>query len=260
MTLEDLSLQIIFLIVGIIASIIITKMYRDYKEIEYYKENVGLIPETTVVSSNLVLLNDGNPIRNVSLLRVIIWNSGNKTLTDSDIRSENRLKITSVGNIEILSCVVDEITKLDNNMNVNLIKRKKEYSLNFAYLSPKDGCVISIIHTGSSVSDIEFSGIVESSGPVKLRGNESIWKKVVRESIAGIGLGITTMGIFLVSLPSIIEFSFKNILNTMNGQVVILVLIFLLFIVVVMFSLAFIYRRSYDYFTQPPKFFKKIQR
>jgi hypothetical protein len=101
----------------------------------------------------------GNPIENMTVTNVALWNSGREPIRKEDILSTEPLRILTKEGFRILDAEVVQVNNDTNNLRCQLIE-DNEVIIDFDYLEKGDGTVIQVFHTGNKNDDLQFKGKV----------------------------------------------------------------------------------------------------
>jgi hypothetical protein len=114
-------------------------------------------------------------VKYLTLTDYYIWNSGNETIHDIDLITDNPLCLTNLGRGIILDIQKSISTNPANGSNAVISNNQRDILINFKYLDPNDALIISILHGGEYSSSIEVKGNIRG---IKTIGqfNISIWK------------------------------------------------------------------------------------
>lgn len=110
--------------------------YKNYLEVSYKNKKVD----------------------NLTISKIVIWNSGNTTILKEDIPKSNNFSILLNENSKIFDFSV--IYNDDIDRALNLKKKNKKILIDFNYLEPKTGFILKLIHSGENSNSIVISGKV----------------------------------------------------------------------------------------------------
>jgi hypothetical protein len=155
-------LNILSLIFGALGVILAIFFYFKGKK---RKTPVYEISDFNIISDNIEKkISDINitykhkTIKTLTVSKVVIWNSGNQTIKNSDIPKTNRFRIKSYFDCEIYD--FDVISKDDEDCALELVKIKNGIEICFNYLEPGSGFIIKVIHSGIDASNLYVAGKV----------------------------------------------------------------------------------------------------
>ena len=173
--------SIIIAIVGILLTIffgiVALRATRKYKEFSYFRRTHQVIKTNFTAISKLQLLYDGKDIKDFSITKYAIWNSGNEKLEGKDIIEEEPLMISTNDNdVEILNAEIIDGSETKKANKFEIYERSnKHLKLRFKYAGRKDGIVIQILHTGTA----SFNVVGEIEDGKKLK-NRNITQKTLK--------------------------------------------------------------------------------
>ena len=138
----------IIAVVSFIYAIVCQQKNKEKKELSYARNSNSLILKKKSQFEKLSVSYDGQLIEDLCVSKYVIWNSGNKTLNDSDIVTTKEITIKTINNNTILD---SEVVSCSENTNNFVIEHVNNHAIkiNFDYVDPKDGVVVQIIHTGT---------------------------------------------------------------------------------------------------------------
>ena len=194
------------------------------------------------------ITHNGNPIDTLTVTKYAIWNSGNKMIEASDIVPSEPLRIHTNDEAKILSAKVTDVV---NPSNMLTITENPEFDnavvISFDYLSPNEGAVIQILHTGSTSHSLSFDYQIKGGKPLKKRtgiGNNKLFSKMNSfYSANSEAIYATTMLLFVMYFSVLLLFS-----DSCPLELKILLSILMIIYVIVWFPYIF-----YKYSMQVPK-------
>jgi len=99
-------------------------------------------------------------VKNLTVSKIVIWNSGDITINKTDIVAKDNLRIAASSNVSILDSSIIQSNEDSNNFSIRTVSAN-ELEINFDYIDSSQGCVIQIIHDGSRTTDIELKGKIK---------------------------------------------------------------------------------------------------
>lgn len=145
---------------------------KEKKEISYRVNTYEIVRAGENMIPQFQMSYGEHPIRNLTVSRFVIWNSGNKLLNHSDIVEEKPLSITSSDKeAEILDASIIKRSEESNKFVINK-KENRCVELEFDYMDKKDGVIVQILHTGS-INDFDLD--------CKIKGGKDI-RKIAKKS------------------------------------------------------------------------------
>lgn len=152
-------------IASFIYAIVCQHKNKEKKEFSYRQQSNSLIVKKKSKYEKLSISYDGQQIEDLTVSRIIVWNSGNKTLNKEDIVPSKELTVSTSEDQIILDT---ELIARTEDTNRFLIRRIDEHTVKiyFDYADKKDGIVLQIIHTGTK-EDIKLDCKIKGGNPIK---------------------------------------------------------------------------------------------
>ena len=129
----------------------------------------------------LRLLFDGKEIKDLTITKFVIWNSGNDVIRKDDIASERPLRIIRTGRAEILDAEIIAETELSNKFKLKSIS-SDTIVIDFEYVDKKEGIITQVVHTGNKTDidvDCKIKGGDLISYPKKMTKKRSIIENAI---------------------------------------------------------------------------------
>lgn len=146
---------------------------KEKKEISYLINTHEIVRAGENVIPKFQVLYCGQPIKNLTVSRFAIWNSGNKLLNSTDIVDTKPLSIMSdVDGAEILDVSIIKCSEETNKFTVDK-KSAHCVDLKFDYMNRRDGIIVQILHTGA-VENIFLTGLIKGGKKLKNTGRNTI--------------------------------------------------------------------------------------
>lgn len=101
----------------------------------------------------------------VAVTWIAVWNNGKIAIAKSDLSSHNPLRIISTRNARILSAEVVGRSDPGNHPLVAVDRDGKTAQISFEYLNYRHGCMVSVIHTGTTTRFLSIAGDVINGTP-----------------------------------------------------------------------------------------------
>lgn len=194
-------------ILSCIYGIFISIKSREKKQISYLINTYKIINAGENVIPKIEILYDGKYIRDLTVSRLVIWNSGNKLLNGDDIVDTKPLSVVAESDkVDILDVSIVKYNEEANKFRVDM-RDSHHAEIKFDYVDKRDGIVIQILHTGS-YDDIFIRGKIK--GGKKLRNiekhNDIIKNDKVRKYIYVIDICIATITIISLTVLLILDY------------------------------------------------------
>lgn len=171
--------NLLYFVLGIIASIAVWWFTRDYKEISVWQSQTPVVVfDSTNTSPKLTLLDDqSQPItRTVYIDSLRIWNSGTEAITQADIREPIRISISPV------SRVVDAVVVGANPqvasfhlVPLTMTNTSSAYvQLDWDYFDPDFGVTAQIIYESDERATVKVLGHIYGIAPNEFRNRDEL--------------------------------------------------------------------------------------
>jgi hypothetical protein len=145
------------------------------KNITYLCTGKNLISDISMLNSKFTANFDSKLVKHLTLTDCYIWNSGNETIDDIDLITENPLRLTNLGRGIMLDIQKSVSTNPANGSSVVISNDQRDILINFKYLDPKDALIISVLHGGEYPSSIEIVGSIRGIRKIG-QFSLSMWK------------------------------------------------------------------------------------
>ena len=214
----------ILAIAGFAYAIICQHINTEKKEISYYHDWYSLIRKKKTAFEKLSIEYDGKPISDLTVSHFTIWNSGNRTLSGSDIVETKELTIFAENESMILDAGIVTSTEETNKFSLKTVNASN-VKIEFDYAEKKDGIVLQVIHTGSSDS-IKIGCKIKGGKPLRMHINDRVpdiimktMKKPSRMRFATV-LAVTIIACMILSAIVFTVAIFNTELQTILCQIV----------------------------------------
>lgn len=160
------------LIVGLIGVILAIYFFVKSKKIKkknYQLNSFNLIHESVSDLPDLEVKYKGNEVNNLTITKIVIWNSGNQTVNKQDIVDLDPIRIYGSEGVEIFDIEIIHVVESSNDYK--LTPKGDYWKLDFDYVDPDQGCVLVIYHSGKKSNDILISGKLKGQGPIEQNDN-----------------------------------------------------------------------------------------
>ena len=149
---------------------------KERKEITYHRITNTIIIKKKSRFEKLDIKYDGNPIADFAVSRILLWNSGNRTIMFDDMVPTKELSIEMKEGESILDYEILFSSEKTNKFSIEKINDNR-IIVKFDYIDKNDGVVVQILHTGTQ-EDIIIS--------CKIKGGMSIRKYGGKIGIFGV--------------------------------------------------------------------------
>jgi hypothetical protein len=134
---------------------------RKIKKISFHFKSFMLIDDLTTKLEGFEAKYDGQDLPRLTASRLLFWNSGNATINSSEIAKKDPIRFNLPSSCKFLKSEI-KISSSNSN-NLALFTRGDNNNIlyvTFDYLSPKEGCVIFLLHTCSDDLILEPLGTI----------------------------------------------------------------------------------------------------
>jgi hypothetical protein len=233
-------LNVASFVVGIVGFILAFVFYfraKREKIPQYQIRTFRLIQDNVSKIPALKILYDNQPVENLTLTRISIWNRGIDPIESGDFAPSDKLRIEVEKSFKLLGAELWFAGKPTNNFSLSNNLEKKTVNIQFEYFGRNEGLVVSVFHTGMKDSDLKILGT--------LKGVESFshFKKDGRLTDKLIG-------------DPFIKFLGKIMPKKENGQIIVFILAIMMFSILAFLLLPLFALEKIIYlFQSPPKQF-----
>jgi hypothetical protein len=168
------TVGVIGILIGIVVSYYFYKKSLRVKEPCWAIRSNNLIEGYSATLDNLQVLYKDNIIQNLTISKILFWNNGKETIEHKDTETINHLRIGGEEGVRFLDAKILTNNNESSQCKVELVDTGDSIYLNFDYLDHKQGCVVQVVHTGTSSRDISILGDIK--GVTSLRKKVSIPK------------------------------------------------------------------------------------
>ena len=149
---------IILGIAGLATGYIFYKKSLKIKQPMYIIRTNNLIQDSISQMSGLEVAYKGRFISNLSVSKVLFWNSGSETLDNQDIVKTNPLRIECAEDKNILDATVTASNNQSNQLAIEVASSGTSAYVTFDYLDKYQGGIFQVVHTGTTSNDLFFEG------------------------------------------------------------------------------------------------------
>jgi hypothetical protein len=159
----------ILAVLGIALAFVFFIKSRRSKKPFYALKSVNIIRDFSSVLSDLTIAYKNEPVKNLTITKIVFWNGGNETIRNNDIAAANPITISSKDESKILNGDIIRQSNKDNLLKLTKTKDGQCFELSFDFLDQEQGGVIQVVHTGISSKDLEVKGTIKGVGDPVLR-------------------------------------------------------------------------------------------
>lgn len=144
----------------------------------YAVRSIKLVEDSIIgMSGSIEISYFGSKVRNLSVARVALWNSGRETISPDDVAPSSPIKVICSGAAELLGIDIVYEKNAANNFSLSEVKDpnkrnqhlQNELLINFDYFDQNEGVILQIFHTGVE-DEIKVVGNVKGCGSIKRVG------------------------------------------------------------------------------------------
>lgn len=186
---------------GLLLAVVLFIRSRERPRPRYQHGGVILVDEN--IPSDLSISFKGETVPRVMLSRLVVWNDGRATLDGGDVADRDPLRIEVADGV-VLHAEVETRTRDVNGVAVSFDDGAPSLLLEFDFLDPQDGAVISVLHTGPHWyairvagtikgigKGIEYAGRMETPGEPSLPGTRVVPRTGFILGLLMVGIGTT---------------------------------------------------------------------
>ena len=263
--LVNIALGLGGIIIGIVASYVFYQLSVERKDPRWTAVGNNLISDFGSEWDKLSITYDQQPVKNLSVSKVAIWNAGKATIERADLTEIEPLRICIPKGVDLLDA---RLLAQNNQANCCAIETdtvKGTVAFNFDYLDQGNGFVVQVVHTGVVATDLELLGAIK--GVRRVRRTSRISPIPIKEGYETTALVFGGLVIALIvawyllggnSLPGFAVSGSAGELGPRDPIVLVVMAVF----GILVFAVALFGGYSLHYFTQktfsiPPKELRK---
>jgi len=145
---------------GVFLAIFFYSRTRKIKRIGYAVRTFELFSDRIGGIDGLSIQYLDKPVTNLTAGKILLKNTGNDVIHDTDIAKANPLKVSVPNGVEILKIgIIDESTT-ENRFEIKKINDTTSY-VYFDYFAPNDGCVLFVLHSGNREQSLTIDGTLK---------------------------------------------------------------------------------------------------
>lgn len=193
MDIKSLFLTILTTLIGIVASVIITKKFaKDKKPLWYFKLNVLFSAGNSKID-NLKITYKDRVTDSLSSVYFAFWNNGKETITGDDVAEPICFCVPE--GYKIFSADIVRETNKSNSFQVKISQDERKAEITFKYIDYKQGAVIQLFSDCDKVESYKLQGAVMGCGNFK---NEIYYRKRRNNCIFWKGICVVLIFLLLV--------------------------------------------------------------
>lgn len=166
---------IIIGVVGIIFSIVFyIKSLRAKRPVWRIRSN-NLISDYQNILTKLLISYDGNQVADLTVSKIVFWNSGQETIDRDDIQTANPLRVIVAEGLAFLDVKVLQSCGDSANFSVRVSDDRGAVFLDFDYLDKNHGALIQVVHNGKKSEDISIVGDIKGISEIVNQTSIPAW-------------------------------------------------------------------------------------
>jgi hypothetical protein len=144
--------------------------YIFYRKAHRVKEPCWAIRSNNLVNQYTAKLPDldihykGDPVADLSISRIMLWNHGRETVKEGDIAPADALRVEAVGDTTLLDVKILQTNSPASRFSAELMPDGKSAILRFDFVDHRQGSVIEVVHSGTSSGDLQIAGTIVGFG------------------------------------------------------------------------------------------------
>lgn len=142
-------------VIGFVLAIIFYYKTKKKKIIQARVNSTNLFTDKNQIPNIKILYKD-TPVETLTVSEICVWSAGNDVIRKNDISETNPIAISVSKDSELFEYRLVSVS--DKDCDIFLNQDNKKIVVEFAYLEPKQGFVIQIIHSGKNSESLHFSG------------------------------------------------------------------------------------------------------
>lgn len=152
-------------VISIAIGLIIFLLQRRTKKPRYSTKSSVIAADSRSATRGLEVSFRGKKLTRICITKVVIWNSGNTAIRKEDIPTNRPVRVTAKDGAEILDAEVLQMNNLSSYVKCDFASGAA--TIHFDFLSPQNGFVLNIVHTGKTGSDLKIEAAFIDSKPLR---------------------------------------------------------------------------------------------
>jgi hypothetical protein len=150
-----------------VAAIFFYVRARKFKCPALAKRTVVLVEALQSRVRDVSVLYRGNPVENLAVTKIALWNAGKEPVLESDVASLDPLRLSAATGVRILEASILYQKNSTNNFRLGDQNQLGEVPVAFEFFRQAEGIVIQVIHTGAKNSDVRLIGTFKEVEEIK---------------------------------------------------------------------------------------------
>lgn len=144
---------------GLIIAIIMPIIQRRRKNLFFSYSTTPLVKEDITNINGIEILFKGNPVEQLSVSSVRIWNGGNIIITPDDFYKGHELTLQLQNDTSILG--IDMLKQSEDTIECNLTCSSSTINFSFQAFEKKEYISFNIYHTGNADTELDLKGKIK---------------------------------------------------------------------------------------------------
>jgi len=185
-------------VIGIVLAIVFYIRGKRTKKLIFDVQVFGLLSDTTASLKDFAATYQEQPLSRLTAAKILLWNSGTDVIDRKDVAETEPIRISVPKGFEILEAVVSICPEPTNNVSVEHIANGNEAIIRFDYIGCREGCIVSLLHTGSEYDMPTVVGTMKGAGhPEKYLPSKFLRILDIVGPALGAGILSSTLPLFL---------------------------------------------------------------
>src|SRR5579864_1468443 len=143
---------ILAIIIALVTTIVVHNKQKNLKEISYGVDSAtSLLSVGEEIKGKVQVVYDNDPVSNVRLVILRVWNSGNQPIETKDYENNNPIKFDFGTSSKILDAQI--IEKVPANLKVTLVRGNDNFSIEPFLLNNRESLTIKVL-LSSSIDEV----------------------------------------------------------------------------------------------------------
>lgn len=159
-------LNLVLLVLAITAIVLAVAFFIKSRRLKlpvYQVRTFRLIEDKVSKIEGMKILYRDQPIGNLSVSRVALWNRGSEPINDGDIAHADPLRIQVTSGFKLLGAEVSYQTSPANDFSIAIDLPNNTVRITFDYFHRDEGVVLRIYHTGTANTHINVCGTIKGA-------------------------------------------------------------------------------------------------
>ena len=197
----DISVAIFGAIVGAVLTLIISKIQEKKFKLLWYARKENVIVNGATKFSDLQIKYMGKEVRSLTVITVVLWNHGKKTVKKKDfaimpaVKLKNQNEVYSYG-------IIDSSNKESraNKFDIMYVESEQKINIDFDYIAKGQGVVFEILCDGTEDCELSLYSEVKEGLQIPqspMKGNLK-WSDPMIAIIQAVAFGVAMMASLVI--------------------------------------------------------------